>query len=209
MLTNERFRQIIMNYSRWQPQSHTLIHTYGSNTYIQRSNVTRTSAIVPIHHSDSDGQDVTRSTVKCFPSGHTTQKERQYYVKTTSRRRFDVIMTLLSRHVPRWVRISEINPIIKFCNNDKFPFVTWCDNNVIVTQQQHHAHKWPGDGTYQDIKRHGIDRPWLGRCGYRSARVKCANHAVSPYQFKQNNQKWSNTENVFHISIRYIYIYML
>ena len=34
-----------------------------------------------------------------YPCGHATQNQRHYYVKTTSRRRFDVITTLLLRHV--------------------------------------------------------------------------------------------------------------
>ena len=33
------------------------------------------------------------------PSGHTTRKQRHYYVKTAWRHRFDVIMTLLLCHV--------------------------------------------------------------------------------------------------------------
>ena len=37
-----------------------------------------------------------------FPSGHTTQSQRDNDVKTTSERRFDVIMTMLLRHVSAW-----------------------------------------------------------------------------------------------------------
>ena len=53
------------------------------------------------------------------PNGHVTQQQRQYYVKTTLRRRFDAIMTLLLCRLVRSRRadLGVHNHVVKQRNN--------------------------------------------------------------------------------------------